>query len=247
MIGLHRSKNGNDSSPKQFRGKLTPAEIAAGMTAAARNARRLASDAILLLEAKRFPTAASLAALAVEEAGKVSIFRVMALARNDEEVRAAWREYRSHLAKNGAWILPQLAAEGARRLDQLRQTVERDGEHNKLLNAIKQLGFYTDCYGDKRNWSEPEKVIDEALASTLVRTAEILAPKAEEHTAREIELWIKHLGPSWMTSEMPHALLRWQAAMVREGLSETSVAEMEAFVLGAGVGTERTDEGGKPS
>lgn len=56
-----------------YRGKLSTAEIAKGMTVAGRNARRLADDAVTLLAAGSFPTAASLAALAIEEAGKVSM------------------------------------------------------------------------------------------------------------------------------------------------------------------------------
>lgn len=58
-----------------YRGKLSAAEIAKGMTVARRNARRLAGDAATLLAASRFPTAASLAVLAIEEAGKASMPR----------------------------------------------------------------------------------------------------------------------------------------------------------------------------
>lgn len=217
------------------------------MNAAARNARRLASDATILLDAGRFPTAASLAALAIEEAGKVSILRGLAVVRDEKKLRGAWRDYRSHRAKNGAWILPALAAAGTRRLDQLRPVVERNGDHNSLLDSVKLLGLYTDCYGEERNWSEPANVIGEELARQLVRTAEIMAPKREV-TIRELELWAEHLGPAWMTDEMPHALLRWHAAMVREGLTDTSIEEMEAFVFGDGIGTEGAGGGRrKPS
>jgi AbiV family abortive infection protein len=45
------------------------------MNAAIANAQRLAEDAQLLLDAERFPSAASLAILALEEAGKVIILR----------------------------------------------------------------------------------------------------------------------------------------------------------------------------
>ena len=62
-------------APKQYRGRLTNRQIAEGMTAAAANARRLLSDAVLLLEAERWPTAAALAILAIEEAGKQAILR----------------------------------------------------------------------------------------------------------------------------------------------------------------------------
>ena len=45
------------------------------MNAARRNARRLAEDAKLLLEAGRYPTATALAVLSIEESGKMSILR----------------------------------------------------------------------------------------------------------------------------------------------------------------------------
>jgi AbiV family abortive infection protein len=41
------------------------------MNAAARNAARLVSDAEILLGAKRYPSAAALAVLAIEESGKL--------------------------------------------------------------------------------------------------------------------------------------------------------------------------------
>jgi hypothetical protein len=57
----------------QYKGRLTAAQLAEGMNAATENARHLVRDAVMLLEAGRFPTAASLAALAIEEAGKPAI------------------------------------------------------------------------------------------------------------------------------------------------------------------------------
>jgi hypothetical protein len=52
------------------------------MNAANRNARRLVADAKLLLDAGRYPSAAALAALAIEESGKTSILRTLAVVKN---------------------------------------------------------------------------------------------------------------------------------------------------------------------
>lgn len=101
----------------QYSAQLEPDELAAGINAAQQNAGRLAEDASQLLAAGRFPTAAALSVLAIEEAGKVSVLRSLALARDQKETIGAWREYRSHTKKNVSWILPQLAADGARRLE----------------------------------------------------------------------------------------------------------------------------------
>src|SRR5882724_4716347 len=100
----------------QFKGRLSAGGIAAGINAARRNASRLACDARLLLTQKRFPSACALAVLAIEEAGKASVLREIALARSDEELKDAWRQYRSHTSKNRMWPIVEFVAGGARKL-----------------------------------------------------------------------------------------------------------------------------------
>ena len=97
----------------QYRRSLTIEQVAAGMNAATANARRLAQDARALLASGRFPTAASLAALSIEESGKVVILRRF-LTAGPDDIKGLWKEYRSHTKKNINWILPQLVAQGAR-------------------------------------------------------------------------------------------------------------------------------------
>ena len=89
----------------QYKDKLSPAQLAEGINAALGNAKRLAEDAVLLLQAKRYPSAASLAILSVEESGKISILRALALARDGDAVKDSWRDYRSHTKKNAIWLL----------------------------------------------------------------------------------------------------------------------------------------------
>jgi AbiV family abortive infection protein len=213
-----------------YQGKLTPAQIAKGMNAAVTNARRLAEDAAALFDARRFPTAASLAILSIEEAGKISILRSLALARTNDELLDVWKEYRSHTRKNVAWLLPQLVAAGARKLDDFRPLFEKDSDHPYILDQVKQIGFYTDCLG-KAHWSSPEAVIDETLARMLVKVAKILTQK-NEHTEKEIELWVEHIGPVWKKHPalMKQALVTWYAAMQRRGLVPDSTNQMEQFV-----------------
>jgi AbiV family abortive infection protein len=156
-----------------YRGQLTPAQVAEGVNSASRNSARLAGDAKLLLENGRFPSAASIAVLAIEEAGKTSILRGLAVANDDEEIKKEWKAYRSHTSKNVQWILPRLVTEGARKLGDLRSIFDRDSDHPLLLNNIKQLGFYTDCLGDA-HWTEPAEIVDEQIAKMLVEVAQIL-------------------------------------------------------------------------
>src|SRR5690348_11847392 len=108
--------------------------------------------------------------------------------------------------------LRTLAARGARQMHHLAEMVERDAEHTAILNSLKQVGLYTDCYGSNAHWSEPKEIIDSTLARTLVGTAELLS-KEKIVSPREIELWVEHLSPVLNTPEMPHALLRWATAL----------------------------------
>jgi hypothetical protein len=111
-----------------------------------------------------------------------------------------------------------------------------DADHQQLLDQLKQLGFYTDCLG-KAHWSTPEEVIDEALASMLVATSELLG-KGEDVSEREIELWIKHVSPVWRhTNEaMEKGLSDWYSAMQAEGLKAPGENAMRKFIL-EGIGT----------
>src|SRR5579872_4353109 len=90
----------------QYTGTLHAAQVAAGMNAALRNAKRLADDATLLLESQRYCSATALAILSTEESGKLSVLRGLAAAGSAEQAKRSWREYRSHTKKNvmGAFL-----------------------------------------------------------------------------------------------------------------------------------------------
>ncbi|MGW8394486.1 AbiV family abortive infection protein [Pseudoduganella sp. HUAS MS19] len=213
-----------------YRGALSPAEIAEGINFANANALRLVEDAELLLNSGRVPTAASLAALSIEEAGKVSILRQLSTATTKEEIAAAWKSYRSHTRKNVQWLLPELASKGARKLEDLLPLFEGDAEHPFILDQIKQLGFYTDCLG-ARHWSIPLEVVDEELARRLVKIAKLLAGKREV-TVKEIELWVQYVGaaPKGDLNESKKALVNWYAAMQAAGIYREGINEMERFI-----------------
>ncbi|MDA8125568.1 MAG: AbiV family abortive infection protein [Deltaproteobacteria bacterium] len=213
-----------------YKGKLTVDQIAEGINAAKKNAKRLFEDANLLLEAGRFPSAAALAILSIEEAGKVSILRELALAKTTGDVNEAWNHYRSHTKKNATWLLPQFAQQGARKLEDFKALFDESSDHPYILDQVKQIAFYTDCLG-KAHWSLPQDVIDESLAKTLTQIASIFA-KDKNVTKTEIDLWIKHIGPVWnqAPSWMNHALCNWYRAMQEAGLAPLGENEIEKFI-----------------
>ncbi len=216
----------------QYKGELSARKIAEGINAALQNAKRLADDAELLLENNRYPNAACLSILSIEESGKISILRELSVARDGKDLKESWKRYRSHTSKNAAWILADLLKSGARKLEDFRPMFENDAEHPFLLDQVKQIGFYTDCLGNS-NWSIPENVIDEGLSRMLVGLAKVFASK-KTMTEKEIELWIKHIGPVWKQNMgwMQQALKNWYGEMQECGLAPEGENAMEEFIRG---------------
>ncbi len=210
----------------RYDGALAAAQIAAGMNAAMRNSIRLYEDAQLLFEARKFPTACSLAILSIEESGKVSVVRGLSTVPA-RYLKKAWKDYRDHQKKNVAWLIGELAKKGARKLDDLSVLFDPNSDHPAILDTVKQLGFYTDCFGSA-HWSEPHEAVDEELTKRIMFIAKVLLPRRET-SEREIQLWMQHVSAHWGTREMARGALEFEKAMIAEGLSNRSVEEVEKF------------------
>jgi len=220
-----------DKKLKRYKGALSPQQIAEGINVANKNAYRLVRDAEYLCDVDRYPSAASLAILSIEESGKVSILRQLALARDEKEIAECWKDYRSHAKKNVHWRLLELFKKGARRLEDFRPLFDETSNHPYILDQLKQIGFYTDCFG-KARWLIPENYIDKSVAKDVIQIANLLSKSRKEVTVLEIELWIKHMKPVWKTDlvAMKKAIITWSKDMVEHGLSEKSENDMEKFV-----------------
>lgn len=214
----------------QYTGVLTAAQVAAGMNAALRSAKRLADDAALLLESKRYCSATALAILSVEESGKLSVLRMLAVADSAERAKQSWREYRSHTKKNAMGAFLDLFLKGARRLDHFAPLFDPAAEHPHLIDQVKQLALYSDCLGNA-HWSEPHEVIDESLARSMVLMASLVS-KDKEVSTLEIELWVKHVGPHLHGNReaAERGLETWYVEMQRRGLALEGRNAMAQFV-----------------
>lgn len=210
-------------------GRLTPEEATEGMNAAIQNAKRLIDDAEILLGNQRYATAMTLSILAIEEAGKISILRGL-LAAPDDKISSYWRDYRSHKAKNTAWILPELVRRGARTLLGLREAANPDGDHTAILDILKQIGYYTDFVGN-RHWSKPEEVVDRHLAEAIFEIAKILA-KDRKISVEENHLWIKHVGLTSENGMSPDGLLGFFSEAEEAGLIDTDLETITRFIFG---------------
>ena len=223
-------------------GKLAADKIAEGINIARANAARLAADARTMLAAGRNETAAALAILSIEESGKDSLLRELALAENERDARGCWKRLRSHTAKNAMWIFPELVARGARRLDEFAAVFDPSSDHTEVLDKLKQVCIYCDCYG-KARWHQPAGRMTKSLARHIVKTAEVFAT-GRDVTPREIELWIQHMGPVWRRSGgwQRKALANWYAQMQEEGLAPAGENDMASFIWGR----EGSGDGGTP-
>jgi len=221
----------------QFSGFITPRQAAAGIEAALANARGLCADAELLIEKQRWGRAAALSILAIEEVGKVPIIREILLARNSEDLNVSWRSYRTHTSKSLIHLWPILAAKGAKHIEDFREIYDRSREEPLMLDAIKQLAFYSDACG-KCNWSQPEEVIDSDLAGRVFSIAKLLVSRGSSafESEAELEIWVKHLKSVWRgpMSEMKKALVACYAEAQALGvLRGTSPAgDMMSFLFG---------------
>jgi AbiV family abortive infection protein len=232
-----RSSRGSDvrdySSPmdvlKLYRGRLTPTQAADGINCANVNAKRLADDAESLFERGSFATAASLAILAIEETGKVSIIRSILTAEGEDELREEWKRYRRHTEKNQALLVFDLFNAGARKLSDFAAIFHDETESaRRTFDVVKQLGFYTDCCGDKGRWAAPTEVVDRDFASLLLRMAQAVTKGKRSVSTREMELWAQHMKGGATEAK----LLAWCAAAEAEGLHpEGYGAEMHQFVM----------------
>ena len=219
----------------QHRGPISLAMIAEGMNVARTNAKRLFDDASALHEVRRTHSAAALAILSIEESGKISILRQMVLCENEDEWRQSWKNYRSHTSKNVAWIVGELAAKGAKTLDELRPIVDADSDHPNVLDNLKQLCLYTDCVNNSK-WTSPDAMEMKELAPYLLLMAKAFI-KGSDVTEKELQLWRFHVLPAKHGSfeESKRAVANWWADMRANGLSSATEEEIEAFLRPADV------------
>ena len=218
------------NSLPHYKSKLSVLQATEGINVAIKNSRRLYEDSKRLLDAGSFPTATSLAVLAIEEAGKVSILRRLLVEKDDKARQTAWREYRSHTKKNVMAPIVDFLRSGARKLEDFAPLYDPDAHHPLVFDQLKQLGFYTDCLADA-HWSDPVEVIDESLARAIVLTANILS-RGDEKQELELELWVKHIGPVWRSDSawMQKATEDWYEDMQKHGLIAEGPNRMREFI-----------------
>jgi AbiV family abortive infection protein len=205
------------------------------MAAAHENAMSLLQDAILLYDNGRYERAAALAILAIEEAGKLAILRMIMLEDDPKILKKGWHDYRRHTSKNTNWIVPEFIQNGARHIEEMRQTVDHESSHRQTLDNLKQLAFYSDVFSDCK-WSIPKNVIDKELCETILNVAKVMASKDKTSmtSEEELKLWVKHLKPVWNGDmvKLKQALINcFQEAEQLGLLKKGTATQMVSFVF----------------
>jgi len=218
--------------PQPYRGKLSVQEITDGINSAFRNAKRLYDDANLLFEAERYPSAVTLAVLAIEEIGKDLILRDLLFVSGQKELSAGWKAFVSHRKKNFFWTLPMLAILGARRLEQFRPVIDLKEVSAEFLDKYKLVATYTDCITDEYHWQEPINAISKSDCELLLGTTRLLVNR-HPVTKREIELWAEYVGPEIGKSEnlQAAALRKMYVAMRDEGMISEEYSKIAIDIL----------------
>lgn len=156
-----------------------------GTIAAARNARDLLYDAQVLAQAGCAPRAYSLAALAVEEAGKASSLAILTMMPNDLRARApVGRMLEWHQLKQAGGlfiaavpcrmqeIAPTLAAMSPGELAQFRTALTALRAPADEADRLKRSGLYVDV-GRGGQIREPSEITETDVISQLARAGQV--------------------------------------------------------------------------
>src|SRR3712207_4707510 len=207
-----------NNSSKTLNDKLTLEQLFEGIQVILNNAQSLSEDATLLFEAGRYPRAASLAILSIEEFGKIFIVAKMAISEDKETLAGLWKDFQRHTAKNFPGVIVNRFLAGDRTIDDLLTNV-KDGVGD--LNDIKKQGLYVDYSGDER-WLIPSVVITSSVADHYIQLARGL--RLEGLTFENFELIIKNFKSlSGASSEVKRQAL-FELAL-KQKLSDTRSEE----------------------
>jgi AbiV family abortive infection protein len=207
--------------------RLTPTEMGRGIAAANRNARRLLGDAILLYENYRYPSAAALATLAMEESAKWWALLHVTVLQDAKAIANAWRDHRRHVTKLD------------RAIAIVKDAFERSGgevvatpstELARATQALKERCIYTDFIKDRR-WTEPSGACDAALCRGHLGGALVMVTR--------YHITGRYLGSAFQgiagrlhepqEEAAKQAMIAWSQGSEASALAEEDDAENEAF------------------
>ena len=219
--------SGLSEIPAPYRGNMSVSDILDGMERIDQNAADLLEDARLMFDNGRYPRAASLAVLALEEHAKRSLLVVYRLISEDPKLRKRfWREYRDHKAKS-SFLVRRLNFFG-------RVSDEREPELTRSFGEwadfVKQCGFYADCYQDGgagHHWATPSEAVGREVAEWFIDIASKTIRAESEKSAAELRALRERLllASSIAQQEDPAQSIMRLLAAAREEMEELGQEE----------------------
>jgi hypothetical protein len=189
-------------------GALCEASVEAGIEGLRANAERHLRDAKLLFAAERYPSAAMLAAMALDEMARIPILLDLAAAKGASKIKRLWAAF--HEGKVGfPWVV----------FHRDDAPIAED-ELNSTLDLVKRLGRSVDCL-KSGNWTDPASLINRSLAEALLGTAERICGHPLSGPA--VRLWIE-TSRSMARASPSDMIERYRATLVAHGLRGEATA-----------------------
>lgn len=195
--------------PAPLEGELGLAAAETGIRALQDNAGRLAKDARLMFTARRYASAAMLAAMAIEELARIPALVDLAGRRSPEAIAEGWAAFRAQ-SHDYPWSLFQGAD----------ATCSAD-EINGMLGFVRGLGSRIECLGAGA-WAEPMRLIGRDFARELVGLAELLCGQTIGRPVAEIWLKVTRALPEGSPDRL--RLDRLRGALASAGLGAQAEA-----------------------
>lgn len=202
------------SLPKRRESALSLAEIETGIETIQATAVRLLRDARLLLTARRYASAATLAAMALTELGRVAPLLELATAKSEHRIKTVWRQFR-----DADHPLPWALFEPA-----IGPSAE--GEINNLVRMLRMAGSRSECI-EPGVWVSGDQLVHRALAAELIATAELVC--CQKLDRRAIEIWIDTVGTLPRNASASRTLEAYRDALTLAGLPGDRLVPTDIF------------------
>ena len=151
-----------------YNGMLTLRGVTEGANLSIRNSWRLFRSAELLFTAKDYAGAVALSVLALEENGKyLTLMPIL----DGIESKRKWKDVRKHTCKtkelNAYLALLKLLPEGRLSKEEAVNDIGWTSDVQKMIDVLKQKGFYVDCVGTG-HWQYPPETFSDFFSFLIL-------------------------------------------------------------------------------
>jgi hypothetical protein len=193
--------------PQRRYGPLSTEAAEQGIAALKENAQRLARDAKILLQARRYASAALLATIALVEFSRISALLALPSARPDGERRHAWDRF-----NDGVPEFPWSICHGG-------TPAMNDVQTNEMLSFVGAIGERVE-HVEPGIWLQPSKIIGRPMASALVELA--LTFCANPVDPAPLRVWMDVVASCPDDADEDELFRRFRTALRAQGLEQVA-------------------------